>query len=171
MQSGKTLSQTRFEQLVLQHGRQVLNTATRILGDVNLANDVHQEVFLAIWRRWESYNGHENWPAYLYRSTVRKALQVARDRHGVRDLPTESEPTTEREQPSDAIAADELRQQLAAALAKLPERQADVFVLSRLEGLSTSEVATLLGCSEPTVRVHLHRAIRRLSRQLRSYLG
>ncbi len=60
-----------------EHGGRILRTATRVLHDVNLAHDVHQEVFLAIWRRWHTYNGEVNWPAYLYRVTVRKALQIA----------------------------------------------------------------------------------------------
>ncbi len=54
----------------------------RVLRDANLAHDVHQEVFLAVWRRWDRYNGNVNWPAYLYRATVRKALEIARRRVG-----------------------------------------------------------------------------------------
>jgi RNA polymerase sigma factor (sigma-70 family) len=53
----------------------------------------------------------------------------------------------------------------------LPKRQADVFILRRLEGLETTEVARLLGCSHQTVGVHLHRALRKLSRSLSAYLG
>jgi RNA polymerase sigma-70 factor (ECF subfamily) len=164
------LSEDSFENLVNEHGRQVLNTALRVLGDVNLANDVHQEVFMAIWKRWPRYNGHTNWPAYLYRATVRKALQTARRRNGYQTamLP-EREDANQR--PESDLRADELRQKLAVALAKLPKRQADVFVLRRLEGLETAEVARLLGCSPQTVSVHLHRALRKLSRALSAYLG
>ena len=58
---------------------------------------------------------------------------------------------------------------LARCLARLPARQADVFVLARLEGLNHKEIAQLLGCSEKTARVHLHRALRRLARELKIY--
>jgi RNA polymerase sigma-70 factor (ECF subfamily) len=64
-----------------------------------------------------------------------------------------------------------LQQRLAAALARLPRRQADAFVLSRLEKLETAEVARIMGCSKETVRVHLHRALLRLARELHEYLG
>jgi len=167
---GRILSDTGFENLVHEHGRQVLNTALRVLGDANLAHDVHQEVFLAIWRHWSSYNGQTNWPAYLYRATVRKALQAAqrRTRYGGATTPERAEALG---RPEDEMRAAELRLKLAAALAKLPQRQADVFVLRRLEGLGTDEVAQLLACSQQTVRVHLHRALRRLSREMRACLG
>lgn len=164
------MSEESFENLVNEHGRQVLNTALRVLGDVNLANDVHQEVFLAIWKRWPSYNGRTNWPAYLYRATVRKALQTARRRQGCLGTVPPEQGDAGRKPDSD-LRADELRQRLAAALARLPQRQADVFVLRRLEGLETAEVAKLLGCSHQTVRVHLHRALRKLSQLLSTYLG
>ena len=164
------MSENSFENLVNEHGRQVLNTALRVLGDVNLANDVHQEVFLAIWKRWPSYNGHTNWPAYLYRVTVRKALEAARRRNGCQDAALPERQDTD-QRPESNLRADELQQKLAVALARLPQRQADVFVLRRLEGLETAEVAELLGCSHQTVRVHLHRGLRKLSRLLSAYLG
>lgn len=172
LQDDKSVSDRNFQNLVNVHSRQVLNTALRVLGDANLAQDVHQEVFLAIWRRWSSYNGSVNWPAYLYRATIRKALAAARTRPRGEDR--DGEPTPERADvsapPDGRLAADELKQRLGAALAKLPDRQADAFVLMRLEGLDASGAAEVLGCSPETARVHLHRALRRLSQQLHEYL-
>jgi RNA polymerase sigma-70 factor (ECF subfamily) len=174
---GTTVSNKSFENLVNEHGRQVLGTAARVLRDANLAHDVHQEVFLAVWRRWHRYNGSVNWPAYLYRATVRKALELARRRVG-RQIPSAKCPVPSESDgalrtcpaPDAAMQADELQQQLAAALARLPRRQADVFILSRLEKRETGEIAKLLGCSEPTVRVHLHRAVMKLAVELHEYL-
>ncbi len=148
-----------------------MNTALRVLGDAHLANDVHQEVFLAVWRRWTSFNGQVNWTAYLYRATVRKALEAAKRRSvvGTQDLASSGGVTTNG--PEGQCRANELRQRLAAALARLPERQAEAFVLIRLEGLDAIQAAAVLGCSPETTRVHLHRAIKRLSWELREYLG
>ncbi len=165
------MSQGSFESLVQQYGRLVLNTALRVLGDANLANDVHQEVFLAVWRRWASYNGQVNWTAYLYRATVRKALEAAQRRPRTSGGDVRPEPSSQRQGPGQALAAEELRLGLAAALARLPQQQSEAFVLIRLEGLDAAQAAVLLGCSQNTVRVHLHRAIKRLSWELREYLG
>jgi hypothetical protein len=113
---GKTaLSDKNFENLVHEYGRQVLNTALRVLGDANLANDVHQEVFLSIWRRWPSYNGHTCWPAYLYRATVRKSLEIARRANGHRPEASAGSDWDDR-RPDGNMQADELQQKLAAAL-------------------------------------------------------
>ena len=168
-----TVSDQSFENLVNEHGGRVLRTATRILRDASLANDVHQEVFLSIWRRWHRYNGDMNWPAYLYRATVRKALELARRRTArgasVKALKETPHGVTTNG-PDGVLQADELQQRLAAALGRLPRREADAFILSRLERLETAEIAEIMGCSESTIRVHLHRAVAKLARELHEYL-
>jgi RNA polymerase sigma-70 factor (ECF subfamily) len=64
--------------------------------------------------------------------------------------------------PEQALLGRERRRQIATALAKLPERQRSVFVLSHVEGRTSREVSALTGLNESTVRVHLFRAIRKL---------
>ena len=165
------LSDSRFEKLVNEHGRQVLNVALRILGDVDLARDAHQEVFLAVWQRWHTYNGTTNWRAYLYRVAVRKAMEIARSRQAVPASVEGVEPRSTSGGPDMPLRTVELHQKLMASLAKLSKRQAEVFVLARIEGLDGATVAEILGCSQNTVRVHLHRATRELARELKSYLS
>jgi RNA polymerase sigma factor (sigma-70 family) len=196
-QGRTTVSELSFENLVNEHGGRVFHTALRVLRDESLAHDVHQEVFLAVWRRWGRYNGDTNWPAYLYRATVRKALELARrravgSRPGWGERPRSPEKVVRARRaaalragatceetpdgvttsgPAEVLQADELQQRVAAALARLPRRQADAFVLCRLEGLEAVEAAGIMGCAPETVRVHLHRALLRLARALQEYLG
>ena len=158
-----------FKALINDHSTQVLNTAVRILGDTHKAQDVHQEVFLGIWRRWHKYDGQINWTAYLYRATVRKAIHLAKKSRAEQLFKQQPEYTS-KEGPDGSLRVAELQQKLSACLARLPKRQAEVFVLSRMEGLKAEQIAKLLGCSKETVRVHLHRAMKRLARELGDYL-
>lgn len=152
------------------YSAQVLNTAMRILGDAQKAQDVHQEVFLAIWRRWHKYNGRTNWDAYLYRVTVRKAIQCAKQTGTKQPLEQQSPYRITKEQPDGALKTAELQRKLTECLTRLPKRRAELFVLSRIERLKAEKIAELLGCSQGTVRVHLHRAMKHLARQLSDYL-
>ncbi len=158
-----------FRALVNDYSAQVLNTAVRILGDTHKARDVHQEVFLAIWQRWHKYDGQTNWKAYLYRTTVRKAIEFAKQSRAERFSGQQPEYAS-KEKPDVPLRTTELQQKLAECLARFPKRQAEVFVLSRMEGLKAEKIAELLGCSQNTVRVHLHRAMKRLARELSDYL-
>ena len=166
---GKTVQKVSFKELINDYSYLVLKTASRILGDTQQAQDVHQDVFLEIWRRWHKYNGQTNWNAYLYRTTVRTAIRLAKKSRTEQTLERQKDAAS-RENPDVHLRTAELRQKLTASLAKLPKRQAEVFVLSRMEGLKTEKIAEILGCSQKTVRVHLHRAARRLARDMSDYL-
>jgi RNA polymerase sigma-70 factor (family 1) len=164
------VSKQDFQALVNDYGAQVLSTAMRVLGNSEKAKDVHQEVFLAIWKRWHKYNGRTNWNAYLYRAAVRKAIEFAKQSRAEQSLQQQTKYGTIKDHPDDSLKTAELQQMLARHLARLPKRQSDVFVLSRIEGLKHNKIAEILGCSENTVRVHLHRAVKQLARELGDYL-
>jgi RNA polymerase sigma-70 factor, ECF subfamily len=158
-----------FETIVNTYSKQVLNTAIRILGDRQDVLDVHQEVFLAIWQRWQSFNGQTNWSGYLYRTTVRKAMEMAK--RARKEMPIENLPEqTSNEMPQRQLEEAELQKIITKSLSKLPERQSDVFVMAKIEGLKTDKIAQILQCSPDTVRVHLHRAIKTLAAKLGDYI-
>lgn len=160
-----------FRALVDNYGAMVLGTAVRILGDSERAQDVHQEVFLAIWQRWHKFNGQTNWGAYLYRATVRKAIDFAKRSRKTPQVERSQTDLVSMEEPDVPLLRAELREKLVRCLGKLPKRQAEVFVLSRIECLEGEKIAEILGCSHQTVRVHLHRAMKRLAGELEDYLS
>jgi RNA polymerase sigma-70 factor (ECF subfamily) len=165
----RKVPKTSFKTLVDNYSAVVLNTAVRILRDTQKAQDVHQEVFLEIWRRWHKYNGRTNWPAYLYRVTVRKAIESAK-RPAMEPLTEQQNCAAASERPDGPLRTAELQQRIVERLARLPQRQADVFVLTKIEGLKPEKIAQILGCSQETVRVHLHRALNRLAHEMSDYL-
>jgi len=164
------VSDARFEKLVNDHGRDVLNVALRVCGDPETAKDVYQEVFLAIWRRWHTYDGTVNWGPYLYRVAVRKALELARARRPMAEVPEGCEPASPDSDPDTNLRLQDLQTKLTESLAKLPKRQGEVFVLSKIEGLDHAAVAETLCCSQNSVRVLLHRAVKHLAREMSEYL-
>jgi DNA-directed RNA polymerase specialized sigma24 family protein len=145
-EGGQELSDSRFEELVNAHGRDVLNVALRVLGNPETAKDV-------------------------YRVTVRKALELAGRRRPVPVDLDGREPESSGPDPAAALRLDDLQRRLTESLGKLPEHQADVFVLSRIEGLDHAAIAEILGCSQNSVRVSLHRALKQLAREMSDTLG
>ena len=162
---------SRFKALVDDYGPAVLNTALRILRDSQKAQDVHQEVFLEVWRRWHKFHGTTNWGAYLSRVTVRKAIELAKRPQTESLAAQRADCASSDHGPDERLRATELQQKIVECLTALPKRQADVLVLARIEMLKHEEIAQVLGCSQNTVRVHLHRALKRLARQLKDYVG
>jgi RNA polymerase sigma-70 factor (ECF subfamily) len=163
--------QLSFKELVNNYSSAVMKTAIRILRDSQKAQDVHQEVFLAILRRWHKYNGRTNWGAYLYRVTVRKAMEIAKRLKAEQPVEQHIDCPATGDMPDGPLRTAELQQKLTACLAGFPKQQSDVFVLARIEGLTYRKIAEILECSQETVRVHLHRALKRLAHELGDYLA
>ncbi|MCA1558384.1 MAG: sigma-70 family RNA polymerase sigma factor [Acidobacteria bacterium] len=153
---------TAFEQIMVISERRVVSTAWRILGDREDARDAAQEVFLRAYKYLGSFREDQNFSGWLYRITVNVCRDIARKRsHGghKRFISYETEleeglletipapDDTERH----AIEAQE-RHIVSLALSALSLKERSALVLRDMEGLSTEEVAEIMGTRAATVR-------------------
>ncbi len=152
-----------FEALMAQHERLVLRTALRMLGRLEDAQDVAQEVFMKLYRhigKIEAERGVESW---LYRTTMNACFDQLRRRRPVE--PIEWEPPIAAVQHTE-LERDQRRQLVSEALKTLPEKERAAVILREIEGLETAEVAQILGSSEATVRSQVSMGKARLKRCL-----
>jgi RNA polymerase sigma-70 factor (ECF subfamily) len=71
--------------------------------------------------------------------------------------------------PAAQAQTDETMNALDAALAQLPARQRQAFLLRSLEGLDVAATAKAMGCSEGSVKTHYFRAVQALRERLAEY--
>jgi uncharacterized protein len=147
---------TAFEELLGRHAGHVRQLAGRMLRPED-AEDVVQEALLQAFLGLERLRNPERFGSWLYGIT----LNLARMRLRRRDpLPLDADAVAEPAPNGEALEA------VRGALDVLPPREREAVVLHYVEGLNTQEVAALLGARPGTVRVRLHRARRRLRRDL-----
>ena len=139
----------------------VTAVALALTGSPSLAEEIAQESFLAALRSWHKIRTYDDASAWVRRVATNIAIsgtrrRIAEVRALIRvGLPRSPAPTLEL---PDA--------ELWAAVRRLPPRQAQVVALRYVEDLPAADIASVLGCAEATVRVHLHRAHAALARQL-----
>src|SRR6059058_5289518 len=150
----------------------------RMLADPDEAADATQEVYLRMMRSVLGFRGESAFGTWLHRVTVNVCLTALRKRSKARAagmvaggtpfaLPGEEwQVASEGASPADLAETADLLARSEAALAELPEDARAVVVLRDIEGLSTKEVAELLGVTESVVKVRLHRAHARLRAML-----
>ena len=148
-----------FDQVVRQRETQVLRTAFRMLGNWADAEDVAQEVFLRLHRHGLEFANDAAAGGWLYRVTVNLCLDRTRSARPSQELP---ELASRDRSAETAVLMEENKQRLMAALATLPAKERAAVVLREIEGLSTAEVAEVLGSSEVTVRSQISKALVRL---------
>lgn len=163
-----------LERLFAEHAQRVYRAAFRVTGNGADAEDVLQTVFLRLARREADVELGPSASSYLYRAALNAALDVVRARVRAATEPLDDagpwavDPAAG---PERRRAGRELGGVLRRALSTLSPRLAEMFVLRYLEGLDNREIARLLGTSQGVVAVQLHRARRRLRRELEAHLG
>jgi RNA polymerase sigma-70 factor (ECF subfamily) len=146
-----------FESVMRQYERLVLVTALRMLGNLPDAQDVSQEVFLRLYRNLGKVEEARR-TAWLYRVTVNACHDLRRKRPAAVAIEDAPEPMSPEADPQRQTAEAERRRVLAMSLRMLSEKERAALVLRDLEGLSTEEVARVLGSSEATVRSQISKA-------------
>ena len=155
-----------FDELVRLHLGRVFGIVLRVLGQRQDAEDVTQEVFLAVLEKIDRYDPRRPFEPWLYRIAMNRALNAKKAR-GIRR--TEEIPESARakgDEPDVAAAKAEERDRLERAMLELPERQRLIVRLFDLEGFSSVEIGAMLGMADGTIRWHLSKARERLRRAL-----
>lgn len=163
-----------LEALFREHHGAVYRAAFRVTGNAMDAEDVLQTVFTRLLRREEQPDLSETAASYLYRAAVNAALDLMRRRKRARkvDLDDAGElvDTTD-PGPERSRGNTELKVRLREAMSALSPRQAEIFALRYLEGVSNIDIARMLGSSQTAIAVLLHRARHRLQKELGSLQG
>lgn len=155
-----------FEELIDCHQRKVLSTAWRMLGNREDARDAAQEVFLRVHKYLGGFRSDQDFAAWLYRIIVnvcRDQLRKGAGHHQFSSFESEREAgTLETLASGEDVEANAIKSQQRAliveALDTLSAKERAALVLRDLEGLSTEEVARVLGSSQTTVRTQISSA-------------
>jgi len=170
-----------FHQLIRPYERLVYVTIFAILRNQTEAEDAAQESMINAFRNLKSFRGDAKFSTWLVtiamneaRKRLRKSKSAAEDSLDDSEDPagdlTPAVLTDWREVPLQALERKELGEKLRQAVAALPEKYREVFVLRDIEELNQEETAAALGLNVPVVKVRLHRARIMLQKQLAPYL-
>jgi RNA polymerase sigma-70 factor (ECF subfamily) len=161
-----------LDELIGRKTKPLLQLVSRILGDLEEARDVVQVTFFKVWENRHKFDERWSPNTWIYRIASNLAIDHLRAR---RSRERSHEPVRQHlRQVADSRAhrdLSRLQQGEVAAIfrelaAALSEKQRMVFLMREVEGLSSPEVAAILGCRESTVRNHLFNARKYLRGEL-----
>jgi RNA polymerase sigma-70 factor (ECF subfamily) len=168
------------EELIRRYQDRVYTIAHGYLHDPEEALDVTQETFLRMVEGLPRFREHASFYTWLYRIVVNRCIDRRRNQSRYPPLASFQEfagdramELTERRAamcPHAALEAQELREQIRAAIAAVPEVYRMAVILADIQGLSTAEIAPILGCPVNTVKTRLHRGRLAVRKRLEAYL-
>jgi RNA polymerase sigma-70 factor (ECF subfamily) len=163
-----------FVELYERHRTGLFRFAYRMLGSVELAEDITHDCFLSLMKSPGNFNsGRGSLKTYLYSAARNLSLKHFRDTaREVGDEGFGEEPSIPfREEPLGRLLDYELSLKVKEAVFNLPPLQREALVLFEYEGLALSEVASVVGTDVGAVKARLHRARASLRDTLWPYLN
>ena len=158
--------ETGLAALLDRHWHSLVRYSISILEDSEAAEDVAQQVFVRFWEHRETWGLTGSVLGLLFRMTRNMSLDESSQR-GARQRVVDKTANPEQPAgPAEHVQNDEIVSAIQAALAKLPQRRREVFVLVREYGLSYIETAEALGIAPQTVANHLSMALLELKETL-----
>jgi RNA polymerase sigma factor (sigma-70 family) len=162
-----------WQSILAEHGSAVWRTVYRLLKHHADALDCYQETFLSAWRLAQR-EPVADWHSLLISLAARRAIdrlcQRIRARARLTPLDASPEPATSDGCPVQNARATELMALVREGLAQLPDKQAEVFWLSCVEGQAHHQISAHMRIAPGEVRVLLHRARVGLAKMLESSL-
>lgn len=146
-----------FDDFVRSRADELLRLAYLMCGDRHQAEDLLQDVLEKVYLRWSRISGSPE--AYARRALVNRTINHWRWRRRHREVPLDHTVEPAVEDHAGEVSGGARVLQLLGTLGR---RQRAAIVLRYLNGLSVTEVADVLGCSEPTVRTHTFRGLAKL---------
>src|SRR5262245_26744639 len=159
------------EELYRKEYARILRLCRLLLLNQHEGEEVAQDVFFRLVRARAANNTIGSWEAWL----TRVAVNVCRDRRrsawwkwwsGNHSVGPEIALPVETDTPEKLLLSRERRKHLWRLFGALSPRQREVFVLRRLEGLSTDDAARVLGLTTGSIKRHLFHAIRHLQKAI-----
>lgn len=160
--------QRAFELLVRKYQYRIIQLVSRLVGDGD-APDVAQETFIKAWRALKGFQGNSQFYTWLYRIGINTAknhlVSNGRRPSGQNNIDVEdaeqfghTEHMSDVDTPEAMLLSDEIKEHVAAVIAKLPPDLKQAITLRELEGLSYEEIAEIMDCPIGTVRSRIFRA-------------
>jgi RNA polymerase sigma-70 factor (sigma-E family) len=149
--------------LYRRHALALIRLAYVMLGDRQAAEDVVQDAFAGLYRRWGRLADQAKAVPYLRASVLNGCRSAIRRQRPVMELVDLESADVSAEA---AMLAGEQQRVLMRAIRRLPQRQRETLVLRFYLDEPDAEIARLMGVRESTVRSTTHRALAALGRLL-----
>ncbi|MBO1580475.1 RNA polymerase sigma factor [Bacillus sp. XF8] len=156
-----------IDYVIREYWQVVWNYSFIITKDTHLSDDITQEVFIKVFKKWDSFRNESSVRTWLLKITRNTALNYLKSSYFKR-ISLVSFFRNDKEYPSaeKQFLQKETMNEVWDIVLKLPQKHREVLILDAKYELSYDEIAETLGVSIGTVKSRLHRARARVSKIL-----
>ncbi|MBN4069393.1 MAG: RNA polymerase subunit sigma-24 [Alkaliphilus sp.] len=182
IRESKNGNSSSFEELVSPHYKKAFNTAYRILGNLEDANDVAQDAIIKVFKSIGSFKENSSFSTWVYKIVVNTCIDFKRKNNkqeviyldkqiGEKNGGLVLEIPDKAGTPESLFEENEVKHIIHDAINELNFEQRKIIVLRDVKGFSYKEIAEILDCSEGTVKSRISRSRNNLRKVLVSKLN
>lgn len=160
-----------FREIYVQYWEQVFSVCYNNLRDVEVAKGMVQDIFKSLWERRNELEITTSVERYLLRSAKFKVFEYIRNSKSQQEHAEAAflYTSTATNSTENDVLYNTLKEKVSNLVDTLPSQCRNVFKLSREQGLSNKEIASVLLISERAVEYHITRALSTLKTNLSEY--
>ena len=149
---------TWFRSIFDQYYESIRSFAYYKTGDVDLADDIVQEVFLKLWTNRNDVKG-DTVKSLLYTIASNTIKNHFKHQKVVYSFQKQDQSNEFSDEADSDLRQEEMNRKLQDALAEIPEKSREVFLMNRIEGLTYSDIADRLGLSVKAIEKRMSEAL------------
>ena len=161
--------------LVERYKLKIINFVYRMVGDLDQAEDIAQEVFIRVYRHRERYQPIAKFSTWLYTIAANLAKSELRRRSIFNPISLTrlkgERLSSIKKGPDEALLERELGQKIQQEIGKLKPKYRVPLILRDIEGLSYVEISQIVDCPLGTVKSRINRARLQIRERMDDYLG
>lgn len=155
-----------FDLLFVEYYSKLLHFLIPFCKDKAEAENIIQELFMNLWIKRDRFSQIENIDSYLYITARNAALREIKQSLLRKDIKEHLEIQTDNMTGEVKLCYQELYNYITQEINKMPTQRRKIFVMSRIDGLSNTEISETLGVSKRTVEKHISLALAHLKKIL-----
>jgi RNA polymerase sigma-70 factor, ECF subfamily len=167
-----------FQEIYVAYVHRVLNFIYRMVKSPEEAEDLTQETFVSVYRNLRALKDIAKFEPWIFRIARNFVYQRNRAHSpstvSIDELDDDGLAVIQLvetgKNPDEAFQAGELEDSVEKAIAGLPEKYREVFVLSAMQHLNYQQIAEIVGRSLPSVKTDIHRARLEVRKRVKDYL-
>ena len=161
--SGKLDTQN-FLEIYESFKDKVFNQAYRILGNKEDAEEATQDIFIRVYKFYESFKGEAKLSSWIYRISanvcITKALSKRKSTDYIEDIEeiTYKKLFNKTKNPEELLYSKQLKEIILNLISKLPPKYSSILTLFYFEEMDYKEISKILDIPEGTIATHIYRA-------------
>lgn len=156
-----------FETIVARYNRMLFQYIFRMLQNREDTEDLLQMVWIKAWKNLDNFRGDCQLSTWLMTIATREVYSKFREKKRIQTQALEGNQTSLSVTSTSSLSAEDILERLQTAVAELPDKQQQVFIMRYFEEMNYEDMSAITGTSVGALKASFHHAVKKIEHYIR----